>query len=458
MAIESLDLSEPVGFGNSSLRNHRPVRNLRIDVVQVQEALNQIPFDRGGASPKLVVNGTISGPNDPTVVAIRRFQQKTLGFQDGVVDPDNKTAHQLNAALGPSPKPQPQPKPQPSPTPSPTGITIVPQPPGEVFLLTLLPDDDGQGGRRLKEDLDGTNRQLSSSSKLAKIRVWAAKLGLGAAVLDELEQAALDPASFDLKTFLLKMLAAGKLEKGLFDEITLKDITSFSDVDLGRLMSPRAVASNEGLLKNEMSVGGPTALTMFSFWTTNSAVPSILKNFPALDIDTSSSPNFVRAAVRFEDRLKANLQRQFSSGLVDYHDLVTGPGPERVPGANVPPEEPGKATLRLLPSIEPILPDLSLIQDTVVKICIGSFQGIRVSLSDWQAKVVGLNSLQFSGTLQYELRDHFGVDDEDCEVRARGIHGTPGQVAMWVLQHYAPSGHKPFIDQVLVKRTFSGSF
>src|SRR6185436_19528904 len=100
----------------------------------------------------------------------------------------------------------------------------------EVFLLTLLPDDDGQGGRRLKEDLDGANRQLSSASKLAKVRVWAAKLGLDAA--------ALNPASFDLKSFLLKMLAAGKLERELFDEITLKDITSFSDVDLGRPLSP----------------------------------------------------------------------------------------------------------------------------------------------------------------------------------------------------------------------------
>ena len=55
------------------------------------------------------------------------------------------------------------------------------------------------------------------------------------------------------------------------------------------------------------------------------------------------------------------------------------------------------------------------------------------------------------------VRDHFGVDDEDCEVRLRGFHGTPGQVAMWVLQHFS-AGHCPFIDQVLIDRDFSGAF
>ena len=106
-----------------------------------------------------------------------------------------------------------------------------------------------------------------------------------------------------------------------------------------------------------------------------------------------------------------------------------------------------------------MLPDLGIRQDTVVKICIGSFQGIRVSLSDFNATATSIPlGGQFSGKLHYELRDHFGVDDEDCEVRIRGIHGTPGQVAMWVLQHYSSTGHKPFIDQVLVQREFSGSF
>ncbi len=344
-----------------------------------------------------------------------------------------------------------------------TGIvTAVSQPQSEVFLLTLLTDDDGQNSRPEKADLNSATRQLQSQSGLAKLRVWGAKLGLGAALLDELEKAAV-PATlggFNIQGFLLKMLMAGKLEKALFDELSINDFLHFPDVDLTRPMSARAVGVNEALLRNEMSVGGTTALEMFTFWTGHSVVPPPLKNFASLDTATARTQNFVRAAERFETRLKENLQEQLSLGLVDYHDLVTGPGPERVRDAFVPPREPGKATGRMLPAVEPILPDLGIQQDTVVKICIGSFQGIRVSLSNFQVSLTGIPSFpgSFSGKLLYELRDHFGVDDEDCEVRLAGIHGTPGQVAMWVLQHYTASGHKPFIDQVLVQRDFSGNF
>jgi hypothetical protein len=342
-------------------------------------------------------------------------------------------------------------------------VTAVSQPQNEVFLLALLADDDGQNSRPEKPDLNSASRQLKSQSTLAKRRVWGAKLGLGAALLDELEKATLSfsgPMQFDIKDFLLKMLAAGKLEKALFDELSINDFLHFPDVDLTRPMSARAVGVNEALLRNEMSVGGTTALEMFNFWTGHSVVPPPLKNFASLDTDTTRTPSFVAAAERFERSLKENLREQFRLGLVDYHDLVTGPGPERVRDSFVPPREPGKATGRMLPAVEPILPDLGILLDTVVKICIGSFQGIRVSLSDFQVSLTGIRAFpgSFSGKLLYELRDHFGVDDEDCEVRITGIHGTPGQVAMWVLQHYAPSGHKPFIDQVLGRREFSGQF
>jgi hypothetical protein len=344
-------------------------------------------------------------------------------------------------------------------------VPIVNQPPDEIFLLTLMPDQDGQSGRPLKDDLDSKTRQLRSSDKLPRVRVWGAKLGLGAALLDELEKAALSSTPIDVKSFLLKMLAGGKLEKNLFDEITFNDIKSFPDIDLARVMSVRAVTVNEGLLRNEMSVGGPVALEMFNFWITHSISPPPLKNFSSLDSATAATESFIKAAEQFETRLKENLRQQFKTGRVDYHDLVTGPGPERVTDSDgnivppVPDKEPGKATQRMLPAVEPVLPDLQILLDTVVKICIGSFQGVRVFLSDFKATATSIPAAgNFFGKLHYELRDHFGVDDDDCVVRTRGIHGTPGQVAMWVLQHYSASGHKPFIDQVLVQREFSGTF
>ena len=60
-------------------------------------------------------------------------------------------------------------------------------------------------------------------------------------------------------------------------------------------------------------------------------------------------------------------------------------------------------------------------------------------------------------TVKYHIRDHFGVDDEDCEISTEGLHGTPGQVAMWVLQHHRRPGHQPWITVVNVDRTVRGT-
>ncbi|MBL8302289.1 MAG: hypothetical protein JNM26_05900 [Ideonella sp.] len=348
---------------------------------------------------------------------------------------------------------------------------ITNQPVDDRLVLVRLSTNDGNGGRKLKPDLDSQRRQLVSTDLLARVRVWGARLGLGAALLDALEQFGLSFANkgfaisgTELLKFLKDLVAAGKLDLSSLLSIPSGDLLSFPNVDLSRPMSGNAVTLNARLLGNEMSVGGPTANEMFTAWVGQSAVPPPLRRFPALDKATGESDGFKKAAEAFEERLRDNLRSQFDKGEIDYRDFVTGPGPERARNDKgevtppVPPLEEGRSTRRMLPAVEPILPDLGLVTETVVKICIGSFQGIEVSLSDFEFRLSGTPPVGlFSGRLRYELRDHFGVDDEDCEVRTRGIHGTPGQVAMWVLQHHAPTGHRPFIDQVIVDRPFSGT-
>ena len=332
------------------------------------------------------------------------------------------------------------------------------QAPGESFLICRISDDDGMGGRPLKSDLDSRSRQLSSPSFAARARVWAAKIGMGAAALAAFEKQMTESSWIDIipggrVLRLLKDLAeAGMIEGAVLAEITAADLADFPNVDVSHKLSARSVKVNEALLKNEMTVGGTTAIGMFNFWTTYSG-PVAPVNFPPLDAATSTTGGFKTAAEAFEAQILKNLRAQQALGNVDYHDLVTGPGPERPSGTSVKATEPGKATGRMLPSVSPVMPSLSLASDTTVKICIGSFQGIRVHLTDFNS-----DKANYAFTLNYELRDHFGVDDEDCEVRIKGFHGTPGQVAMWVLQHFATSGHKPFLDQVLVARSFKGTF
>lgn len=105
-------ISEPVGWGKSSKAGHKPILNQKGDIEAIQTMLQKVPADQGG-TPTLVVNGTITGPNDPTVVAIRKFQQRKFGWQDGVVDPASFTENSLQAIAGGGDEPPPPPPPTP---------------------------------------------------------------------------------------------------------------------------------------------------------------------------------------------------------------------------------------------------------------------------------------------------------------------------------------------------------
>jgi hypothetical protein len=78
---------------------------------------------------------------------------------------------------------------------------------------------------------------------------------------------------------------------------------------------------------------------------------------------------------------------------------------------------------------------------------LGSFQEIQVHLLDYKCTVQ-----RYDLALRYILFDHFGCDDEDLE--GLPAHGTPGQIAMWLLaraESHGP-GHKPFVVRIVVDR------
>jgi Putative peptidoglycan binding domain len=73
--------------------------NFSSDVVKIQDALNQVPTDKGGASPKLDVDGKC-GPK--TKNAIQTFQLKHFGWKgaDQLIEPGKQTLAKLNEILG----------------------------------------------------------------------------------------------------------------------------------------------------------------------------------------------------------------------------------------------------------------------------------------------------------------------------------------------------------------------
>jgi len=84
---EDLILSVPVGAGGALSGP---------DVVRVQKALNQIPAEYGGASPRLVEDGRV-GPK--TLGAISAFQKRHFGWADGRVDVLGRTHAKLSSLL-----------------------------------------------------------------------------------------------------------------------------------------------------------------------------------------------------------------------------------------------------------------------------------------------------------------------------------------------------------------------
>lgn len=85
------DLTVSLAVGKNGANQHN-------DVCKVQNALNQIPAEMGGASPPLVVDG-VAG--NKTIGAIAAFQQLHFGHSDGRVDVMGRT-HAKLSSLQPS--------------------------------------------------------------------------------------------------------------------------------------------------------------------------------------------------------------------------------------------------------------------------------------------------------------------------------------------------------------------
>jgi hypothetical protein len=83
----AFDISAPVGVG---------VANRSDDVQLIHDALNQIHFMWGGTQ-----NHTLPGNHctNDTIKAIKRFQKRNFGWQDGVISPGKDTIQKLNQVL-----------------------------------------------------------------------------------------------------------------------------------------------------------------------------------------------------------------------------------------------------------------------------------------------------------------------------------------------------------------------
>ncbi|MEW5977111.1 MAG: hypothetical protein AB1898_15020 [Acidobacteriota bacterium] len=123
------------------------------------------------------------------------------------------------------------------------------------------------------------------------------------------------------------------------------------------------------------------------------------------------------------------LKRSAATGILDYRELAESK--KRIPA-----------------------PDISFDGVSDLHILIGSIQGVSVFLTDFSASEV---TRRYQATLSYELFDHFGVDDSDTIPDTKG-HGSPGQVALWVLQRERRPGHMPYIPRIVIEERIEDDF
>jgi hypothetical protein len=188
----------------------------------------------------------------------------------------------------------------------------------------------------------------------------------------------------------------------------------------------------EGDMQAELLLGaGVAGAEILSDFIVNSAAKSTITKGvgSALAKRVQSSTEFTDANNEVKQFVTDALSESAATGILDYHIL-------RAENGKVPPPQFGFSGLDPLHFV------------------IGSIQGSNVFLEDFSADAA---TRSYRAVLSYEFFDHFGADDSDLIPNTSG-HGSPGQVALWVLQRERHPGHQPFVVKVVMEATIIDKF
>lgn len=182
----------------------------------------------------------------------------------------------------------------------------------------------------------------------------------------------------------------------------------------------------EQRMLQELLLGGTLPVAMGTTFIRNASVQVVpFANGSDLSKAVRSSSVFPVAHNDVRDEITKVFKASIAARkVVDFHDLAEA---KKV--------------------VTPPLFGFTLRGDFALKVAIGSFQGVDLFLSKFEASVT---PRRWKATLIYDFFDHFGADDSDT-ILDTSLHGTPGQVALWVMQHERHPGHFPFISKVSVE-------
>ena len=203
----------------------------------------------------------------------------------------------------------------------------------------------------------------------------------------------------------------------------------------------------EGLMRSELfTFAQGLGVKMFELFkqNTNKDAAMLFPPQPLLAAKVEATAVFQKAhnAVRkeFEDAIK----KQFASGKVDVNLLEAKTEGKGLFGRRQMMNPDGIKT-----SLDLAIPFTEVNLQAVIG---GSFQGGQAALKAFSANAA---TATYTATLQYIMLDHFGVDNGD--VVGPLPHGSPGQIAFWILQHRHRPGFMPYTTTVIIERAVSGS-
>lgn len=240
---------------------------------------------------------------------------------------------------------------------------------------------------------------------------------------------------------------------------TTAEVLITSAMEIGEVVSfliPKEV-KRQALMRLELAVAGSDALRLVSLFVRNSFTPSAASFGTIFDVGTDLS-NRVRNTAEFKKEhegirsdIDKALKRQFITGTIDFNKMKGLK--QRDPKFKVP-DFLGSPKGAGLGVEEPARVGFSVFSSFGLGALIGDFQGCKVVLKSFD---VDQTKNTYQATIRYEFVEHFGLDNSDVNPLSSPGHGTPGQVAFWLLQHKSRPGHMPFRYLVIVEQEITGS-
>jgi hypothetical protein len=193
----------------------------------------------------------------------------------------------------------------------------------------------------------------------------------------------------------------------------------------------RTVDKREAQLGVEALVGGRVSTRLALDFLANTVSGQEIVYNPSDPVSKAvhSAPEFGKAHSDVTAFIAAALTRSALTGTLDYHVLDSS-------AKNVPP------------------PRLSFGTLTHLQLAFGSMQGVKIWLDNFEANDT---TRDFRASLIYEWFDHFGADDNTITPDHR-LHGTPGQVCLWIMQREDPPARRPFVIKVVFPEEARGKF